>query len=247
MAVLVCFLGRAECRAARVPLEVTVRPNQILMGATYNGMRLSVSGKIPADTQAFIRLTGGRTNVRLKKKGRALGVLWMNLGTVSFHNVPKIFLIYPSGGMQKEDWEALALGFGSVKKQAKIIPASDDKDLLFREFVKLKQSLGLYGTVENAIRYGEENGGGMRTFTGDLSVPSDLPEGTYKIEVYAVGKGGIVGSGTHDIEAREVGMPAFISSLAYNHGTLYGILAVLIAIIAGLVTGIIFKGGGGGH
>ena len=45
-----------------------------------------------------------------------------------------------------------------------------------------------------------------------------------------------------EIEAKKVGMPAFITSFAFNHGTLYGVLAVLVAIIAGLVTGVIFKG-----
>ena len=50
-----------------------------------------------------------------------------------------------------------------------------------------------------------------------------------------------------NIDVREVGMPAWISSLAFNHGALYGILAVLVAVVAGLGTGILFKGGKGAH
>jgi len=42
-----------------------------------------------------------------------------------------------------------------------------------------------------------------------------------------------------------VGLPALSATLAYEHGLLYGILAVVIAIVTGLVIGYLFKGGGG--
>jgi uncharacterized membrane protein YraQ (UPF0718 family) len=35
------------------------------------------------------------------------------------------------------------------------------------------------------------------------------------------------------------------SSLAYQHGLTYGILAVIIAIVTGFAMGFLFKGGGG--
>ena len=65
--------------------------------------------------------------------------------------------------------------------------------------------------------------------------------------MFTVEGGAITGTARREIDAREVGMPAWISALAFNHGTLYGVLAVLVAIIAGLVTGIIFKGEKGAH
>jgi hypothetical protein len=78
-------------------------------------------------------------------------------------------------------------------------------------------------------------------------MPSDLPRETYQVEVVAVRNGGVVARARQPIIAREIGMPAFISSLALKHSTIYGVLAVLVAAIAGLVTGVIFKGGKGAH
>ena len=43
-----------------------------------------------------------------------------------------------------------------------------------------------------------------------------------------------LGLASPGIKVREVGVPAFLSSLSFNHGSLYGVLAVLIAIGAGL-------------
>jgi hypothetical protein len=36
-----------------------------------------------------------------------------------------------------------------------------------------------------------------------------------------------------------------IATLAYQHGAIYGILAVVIAVVTGFAIGFIFKGGGG--
>jgi hypothetical protein len=42
-----------------------------------------------------------------------------------------------------------------------------------------------------------------------------------------------------------VGFPAMLTTLAYEHGATYGILAVIIAIMTGFAIGFLFKGGGG--
>jgi hypothetical protein len=44
-----------------------------------------------------------------------------------------------------------------------------------------------------------------------------------------------------------VGFPAVLSKLAWNHGIIYGTVAVLIAIFTGFVIGYVFKKGAGGH
>jgi uncharacterized membrane protein YraQ (UPF0718 family) len=44
-----------------------------------------------------------------------------------------------------------------------------------------------------------------------------------------------------------VGLPALLATLAYEHGALYGVIAVIIAILTGFAMGYIFKKGGGGH
>ena len=80
-----------------------------------------------------------------------------------------------------------------------------------------------------------------------LSVPSGLPPGTYKLEAFAIRNDTVASYAAQDIEAREVGMTAFISSLSTKYGTVYGLIAVVVAVTAGLLTSLVFKGGGGGH
>ena len=233
-------------------VQVSIIPNQIMIGAAYNGQKLEVTGSLPAASTAIIRVTGHTEHSKLKIKGRALGVLWMNQGAVEISNVPNVFLLFlPEGVRSATQMDPSSpvmpeLGIESIRKQADIVSAGGDRNELFDEFVKLKQKTGLYGTVPDAIGTALESST-LKSFHCTVSMPAALPQGTYKLEVFGIQNNAVVSYAAREIEAREVGMPAFISSLAFKHGTLYGVLAVLIAVIAGLGTGIMFKGGKGAH
>jgi uncharacterized protein (TIGR02186 family) len=218
------------------------------MGASYNGQEITVTGTMPADAAALIRVTGKMEHNHLKQKGRALGILWMNQGSVEIAQVPRVFQLYlPEAVQTQHAVKSLQrLGLDAVREQAEIVSKAGDKDELFAEFVKLKQKAGLYGTIPDTIGYGQASAG-VKSFHCTLSMPSDLPPGNYTIEVFAIRDDTVVAQAAQLLEAKETGMTAFIASLAFQHGTLYGVLAVLIALIAGLLTGVVFKGGKGAH
>jgi len=241
---MLTYLVHTGLSLASMPLEITVQPDQIFIGATYNGTDIMVSGKIPADTEAAIRITGREEDSRLKKKGRVMGFLWMNLGSVEFHNVPGVFLLYRP--KQADDQKDRGIGIEAIRTKANIVSEYQDKDSLFEEFVKLKRNSGLYNTIENGINYENENDG-MKSFSVSVKLPSALPQGDYKLEVFALNGNGIAGFSKKDLNVRQTGMPAFIAGLAFDHGTIYGVLAVIVAVIAGLLTGTIFKGEKSAH
>jgi len=231
---------------------VEVEPNQVLMGASFNGARITVSGLIPAECEVLVRFLGAPQDLRLKKKGRALGLLWMNMGAVYFHNAPGAFLLFPSRRLEnfmrekKEEWDAMGLGFEGLKEQLNVSPASENKDLLFAEFMKLRQKERLYGIIKNTVTYGKMEKE-MKPFAAVLTLPPDIPQGAYRIEVFAIKGGKVISSQSREIAAKEVGVPAMLASLAFEHGTLYGVIAVIVAVLAGLLSGLIFKGAKGAH
>ena len=241
---MLACLAHPGFSSASMPLEITVQPDQIFIGATYNGTDILVSGQVPADTEAVIRITGHEEDSKLKKKGRVMGVLWMNLGSVELQNIPGVFLLYKS--IQADDQQVGGINISAIRRKAEIVSEYQDKDALFEEFVKLKQKSGLYRTVENGIHYEKENNG-MKFFSASVKLPSALPQGDYKLEVFALAGNDIAGYSKKDLNVKQAGMPAFIATLAFDHGTLYGILAVIVAVIAGLLTGTIFKGEKGAH
>ena len=250
-----CLVGLAgNLYGAEGPagLDFIVHPQHISINAGFNGGQVSVSGKIPSKADALVRLTGEPEHSKLKQKGRALGLLWMNLDSVEIANVPDVFLLClpqkadGSPGLDQSVFRSLNLGLEGLRRQAEIIGGGSDKGALFDEFVKLKQTSGRYGVLDNTVHY-EQNSGKMKSFVAKLPLPSTLPQGAYQLEVYVIEDGAVTASATREIDAGEVGMPFWISKLAFDHGTLYGILAVVVAVFAGLLTGILFKGEKGAH
>jgi len=253
LAVIISSAGLStNALLAAQPVQMKLKPNHIAMGATFNGTTVSVTGEIPVNSEVLIRLLGHYGDTKLKKKGRALGFLWMNMGAIEFRNIPSVFLLLPSDGLEKllknnsDGWRKIGLGFETLEEKASILPVSEDKKRLFKDFRKLKESAELYGIQENRVHYGD-TAGPMKPFTATLSIPSAIPQGTYKVQVFAIKDVSIVASAEEQIAAEEVGFPATLSFLAFHHSTLYGVLAVVVAIIAGLLTGLVFKGTKGGH
>jgi len=249
----ICFITLVVSSGwAKEPLEAAVTPPVISIGTFYDGTQVEVNGFIPAQCEAVVRITGKTSELHLRKKGKALGLLWMNLDTLTIENVPNVYLLYVP-----DDFDQLAksnpvekpvaqLTFAALEKQITMLPESNDKDALFKEFLKLKQSEGLYAESKGCIHYRKESDG-VRSFQADLRVPSRLTPGEYKIDLYAVKGGEIIAHTEQGLPVKLEGLPAMLSSLAFQHGALYGVLATLAALLAGLLMGFFFGGGKGGH
>jgi hypothetical protein len=67
------------------------------------------------------------------------------------------------------------------------------------------------------------------------------------VTTFILENGRVLKTDERQLKIKEIGLPAMISALAFDHAILYGILATLIALGAGLLTGFVFKGAKGGH
>jgi hypothetical protein len=253
LAVVVLFFPASGICSASV--TANVRPNKITVGSLFNGARVTVSGMIPADSEAVVTVTGRQHDLHLKTKGRALGLLWMNLGSVTFHHVPTLYIVNapkslePSGCGASGKGLGPDVGFESLETQVEITPAPEDpaeKADLFQELLRLKGGEGLYAMNGGAVQYGMSKDG-MRSFETEIQISARVEPGEYKVEVEAFDGGHVTDAATQHIEVEEVGAPAFLSSLAFKHGGLYGLLAVLVAIGAGLLMDFFFSEQGGAH
>lgn len=224
-----------------------LKPSVVQISAFYNGATIELHGSIPATAEALVRIKGEGEDLHLKKKGKAGGLLWMNIGDVSFHNTPRAYMLYPAealtGAIESPE---LGLGFNALEDLVEISPATEDKDLLYKEFIKLKKGEKLYANTPGAIHYGAiENG--MKSVKAELAIPSRMQKGSYTVELFAVEGKQVVGSLSEEMEIKQVGFPAQLSGLAFDHALAHGIMAVVIALAAGLFIGTIFKDKGGAH
>ena len=225
-------------------ITISVSPSPLLIGAQYNGADLKVTGTIPAGSDVVIRFTGEPEELHLREKGKAFNLLWMNIGTVIFDNVPKVLLIETSRPFEELGPEAKSLQLDYLHKTVKIIKQASSEDIdLIHELLLLKKEESLYSEKSGGIVLGPDSGP-TRTFTAILKLPSALAPGEYQVEAAAFRNGRLVADGKVKMEARLHGFPLWLSNMAFNNSLLYGILAVVIAIFSGLVIGLIFQSKG---
>ena len=252
LALSCCFVLGQPISSAAAYLNSLLTPEAVKIGAFFNGTKAYVSGDVSQDAEVVVRLSGMRQDVALKRKGRVLGLLWMNLGSITIQNVPNLYLVHMSEDFEATaktlpaKWEELGLGFAALEKQMNVSPAEAESEEIFTEFLKLKESKGLYGIRTGKVIYGEGESG-RKSFEAVLEIPPRLTPGKYSVETFAIRNGSVAARTTAELQVKQVGLPAFISTLAFERGALYGFLATIIAIAAGLFMGVIFKGEKGAH
>ncbi len=235
------LLLAAPCLGLAATTTLSVSPASIVMGTQYNGVDLTVTGEVPENSDVIVRLVGTPSELHLREKGKVFGLLWMNVGKVTLTNVPSVCLTdatrpLPQLGKGAAPYrlEALTKAIG-VKQEGK-----DESINIPHELLLLKTKEGLYHEGAEGISLGSVKDG-LQSYTAHIKVPSSLKPGEYKLEAIALQDDAVVGSAETSITAALSGFPKWLSELAYQKSVLYGVLATVIAIVSGLIIGLIFQ------
>ena len=80
-----------------------------------------------------------------------------------------------------------------------------------------------------------------RLFRVDLPFPSRLPEGTYEVRAYLLRDGRIVAAVSRPLPVGKVGFSAQLAGWAIDEGPLYGLGAILMALLVGWLGGAVMR------
>lgn len=230
-----CFL--AAPAQAEDSLNLTTLPGDISIGAGYTGTVLHIAGTAPQGSDIVVRFTGANGNIALRRKGKAFGLLWMNMGVVELGNVPSVYLVSSSRPLSAIGGSSL--GLEAVRKGISVTSGSQEGLDIPAEFIKLKAEDGLYSEAANGVSVSADG-----RFSINLPIPSRMSPGAYSVDVFALRNGAVAGNASTPVTVKLVGAPAWIAHMAFDHSTLYGILSALVAIFAGLAIGIVFQSRG---
>ena len=219
----------------------------------YHGVTLTVSGENSTGDDLIIKVSSQSKNAHYKYIGKAGGLFWMKKGDISFKNVPSVYLLYSSGPLDQilnpEEQKAYIIGYDALKAATEMESGSEelnsDVSRWKEEFIRFKEKQDLYaikaGTVVSQKNQTGEN------YQLEIDWPYQASPGEYSIEVLAINNGKVVAQSKTSITVEQVGVVKKLSDMAINNAAIYGLMAVLIAIIAGFAVGLVFKKGGGAH
>jgi hypothetical protein len=233
----------AETAWAAESGKLTIQPEVLDIGTFYSGGQVTISGEVPQGQDVVVEIAGPAANGQFDLKGR-VGPFWMTNGRAEMDGAPAMYALLLPGG---RDWQrkasSLGLGLERLRNKIAIQSATVPPDELFNMFLELKKSEGLYVVEDNAVVYAAANNG-LRRFTAVCHFPRSTVAGNYTIKATEIINGAKGMELSRSFTVDEVGFSRLVYDLATNQRLVYGILAVVIALFAGAVMGLLFKGGG---
>jgi len=222
------------------PSKLLVLPDGVHIDESFRGEQVIISAEIPKGTSAVVEIKGATHKDHLLRKGRR-GGLWMSVGEVTVSGAPSVYLVMTTAGLASQPDTAFQWGYNALEKLTEFGGAlpRDGAGALFKEFVKLKESEGFYGVFPDALKV--STSGESATVEGQVTLPSNIAPGNYEVSLSVLNSGKVVDRKFVQFAVDMEGLPALLSTLAHGHALLYGILAVVIAIITGFVMGVVFK------
>ncbi len=224
-----------------------IEPTQIQVGSFFHGKDIKVRAIFPGDSQLALRILGPREDLKLMRKER-VGGIWMNVEQVTFANIPKVYLLWTSGKPAEDGGKSLRelkIDYSSVVAGCLRGLSLEQNQFLIQELVKLKENDNLYNISQGTIRTRPLEKGFFSQAEAVLHLPPKIYPGSYTLEFIAFKEGKSTLLHSYSLKVQLTGLPAALSRLANQSGLLYGLLAVGIAVLCGLVMGIFFSSRGG--
>jgi uncharacterized protein (TIGR02186 family) len=237
LALLLWCWGSAA-RAEGLVADLTSHLIAITTG--FTGASVVLFGATDGLGDVVVAVRGPEREMTVRRKSRVAGI-WVNTQQVTFANLPSFYAIAASRPMADILSPAVAafyrLGIANLKLVATTPAPSVVVDAFRSALERTQREAGLF--VE---RVGKVDFLGERLFRTTITFPSNVPTGTYLVEVFLVRDKDIVSGQTTPLVVSKVGVDAAVFEFSTRQPGFYGAIAVLIAIVAGWLASLPFRG-----
>jgi len=227
--------------APTVPeLIVDLSQARVSITSAFQGESLLLFGMFDPPGEIVVVVQGPPARETVMRKERFLG-LWLNTGRQSFDDVPAYYFIAASAPLQR----LLARGAGGEilsleDRLSSIRPLRwrpPEELAKFRNgLVEVKRREDLYPAA-----FGQVTVQAGRLFRAELPFPSRLPEGVYDVRAYLLRDGKIVAAVSRPLPVGKVGFNAQLAGWSRQEGTLYGLGAIVMALVMGWLGGTVMR------
>jgi uncharacterized protein (TIGR02186 family) len=230
LAVFWFLLGWSSVSQSR-PLIADLSQTQIAITTSFKGTHLLLFGAVsePGDIIVVVRGPDVPTVVRKKKR---VGGIWVNGQGVNFENAPGFYLISSSKPLPKIAKPEILIENSIGYRSFEMLHQGEYRTALIR----LKELSGLYATKSGGVKITDN-----QLFQAELNFPSSVPTGPYRVEVHLFRQGVLVDTYSKQFRVRKVGLEEAVFRFAHTHSAIYGIMAIILAVIAGWAAGVCFR------
>ena len=233
----------------REALNIGISSTEIAIVPDFAGTDVTVFGAIEnvdpvllakGGYDIVVALEGPRDRITMRRKERIAGV-WINRHSVVFEAMPESYSMTSTRDISQiaSDLELVTHSVGLPR--ARIVPSCfsgrAEEVALYRDaFLKLKTGLRLY----------QENPGGVKfvsssLFAATIPIPADVPNGRHLIRAYLFKEGRFFDEKQLEMSVVKTGVEEAITAAAFDQPILYGVFAVLLAVLTGWAASLMFR------
>ena len=197
-------------------------------------------GLVPADRPNVVVVVKGPAEPIVVREKQRIAGIWMNADSNRFRSAPSFYAVASSRPIRQLVDERTAAIYELGVDDLQLSPGSGavpEKALRFEAgLLDLRRRDGLYSEHPGGVEISD----GV-LYRATISIPSQVPVGTYTAETFLVGNGRVLAAATRDIEIGKSGFERFVALAARRHSLLYGLFAVLMSLGMGWAAAAIFR------
>ena len=251
--VLAAFLALAHVSGpARTETLVTgISDDTIRISSNFTGAELVLFGTVERDAQSIARRAGydivvivrGPEHAITVRQKERVAIIWANRNSWTFDDAYGFLAILSNRPLAEitnesaRDEFRIGLDRQNFTASNGNAAFSNDQRLAFSEaLLRQMQARQLYLQNEEGVEFLSDS-----LFTARIAVPAYVPVGRFEADILLFGDGALLNRQTVQLDVHKTGFEQFTYALATEQPLVYGIVAVVLAVLAGWLASIMFK------
>jgi uncharacterized protein (TIGR02186 family) len=197
-------------------------------------------GRIPSHTPDIVVVVKGPADSIIVREKQRIAGIWMNADSSRFRSAPSFYSVASSKPISQLVDERTAAIYELGVHNLQLSPgttALPDKARRFEAgLLDLRERGGLYAENPKGV---EITGGVL--YRATISIPSQVPVGTYTAETFLIDRKKVIAAATRDIQIDKSGFERFVALAARRHGFVYGLTAVIMSLALGWAAAAAFR------
>ncbi len=226
-------------KASADPLVVDLSNHLVAITTGFTGTDVLLFGAVQNEGDVIVTVRGPDQDMVVRRKERKVGI-WVNSESARYKNVPAYYASAANRPMEIIAPQNVLQDYRIGLEHQRFIAESKTGDVdqkVYREaLVRNMQNAGLFNQRPAKISFLSN-----QLFRTDIHFPANTPTGTYTINVYLIRDGRIASVKTTPLVVSKTGVSAEVYEFAHRYSALYGIIAVIIAVIAGWIASVAFR------
>ncbi|ANK71309.1 hypothetical protein FA04_00865 [Ensifer adhaerens] len=230
-------------------LEIGISTDEIAITSDFRGADLTIFGAVDGFDQGLlaqgrynivVSLEGPKDNATVRKKERVFGI-WVNTSSMTFELVPESYSLSSTRDIETIAPPGEMGNMGIGVDHMRLVPlgfVGDGSDLgEFRNaFRRIRETSGVYERDPGGVQFISSS-----LFKASVRLPANVPNGVHVVRAYLFRDGVFVAAKALPLRVVKTGLEQFITQAAHQQPLLYGLMAVLLAVITGWGASVIFR------